>query len=218
MKNVNSFLVGITLFLWGWQTTAQAQGGADRSTAVAVAIGNTMPEARILTNGAEQWFSFTATAGATYLIENCGYSGIDTEVQVFYESNISYSFRDDDGCGSGVSSSLVVTADQGGTYYILWRNLNGDNGTGSFNWTLTEAIDNRVCANAEAVELNTPVLAVSGQNRWYQLAATAGTSYEIAGGNCSFYVFSSCGGGAIAGGSGQVIFTAPAAQNYYIRE
>ncbi|MDR1667154.1 MAG: cadherin-like beta sandwich domain-containing protein [Bacteroidales bacterium] len=220
MKNVNAFLLCTTLFLWGWQMTAQAQGGATRNEAVAVAVDGTMPQAQILTDGAEQWFSFTGVAGSSYVVSNCGNASLDTEVSIYYESDGGSFAYNDDGCVSGYvyATYLAFTAGSNGTYYIQWRRYMGNSGTGSFDWTLTEVTDNRVCAYAEAVALNTPVTAVTEEYRWYKLAATAGESYGIAGSSsCYFDVYASCSSYPFSSGYDQLVFTAPATQDYYIR-
>jgi hypothetical protein len=171
--------------------------------AEAVELGDTISTL----TGADRWYKLAATAGKSYG------GGAGEEIDGFFEVLLSC---DGNFVTSG-TGKFFFTASATQDYYIRAHAYR------TVSWAVSEITDNRVCANAEAVELGDTISTLTGADRWYKLAATAGKSYEGgAGGRGSFIVYSSCGSGnggsTVNGSSGDPFsFTAPATQDYYIR-
>jgi hypothetical protein len=195
-----TFLLCTALSLWGWQSTAQEQL---QNTSCATAEAITLSTPISTPQGSYRWYKLTAAAGKGYGVAGEGISG------TFFV------YPSCDGAHiTGGSGTFAFTAAATQDYYIRVNAYDEVN-----SWSVSEVTDNRVCAYAEAITLSTPVSTPQGGYRWYKLAAAAGKSYGVAGGgiNGDFYVYSACNGDQIAYSSGTFVFTATAAQDYYIR-
>jgi hypothetical protein len=163
------------------------------------------PDSAILTSPQSEyrWYKLAVAAGETYEVDGSGMSG---------------SFYVYSSCGgseiTGSSGTFTFTATVTQDYYIRVYGNNAIN-----RWSVSQITDNRVCAYADAIKPDSAILTPQYEYRWYRLAATAGETYAVDGSQADgyFYVYSSCGGNQITGGSGKFTFTATATQNYYIR-
>jgi hypothetical protein len=147
----------------------------------------------------DRWYKLAATVGESYAADGDGING------TFYVYSA---------CGGSATTSgsgiFAFTAAATQDYYILAHGNDAVN-----RWSVSriaDANDNRICANATAVALNTKV-PVANTGKWYRTNVQAGKLYgvSVASPNGSVEVYAGCGGSSIASGSGTVFF--PSAGN-----
>lgn len=137
------------------------------------------------------WYKLSVTAGKWYEIPHPPYAleiykGSEPSSMYNYSYNDSYpDFR-----------AIQFQATETGFYYLeRWYNSAvGDR----LEWSVIEVTDNRVCSNAETVQIGSTTDVPTGQReRWYKAAHQA-NKYYVAEGDLSLQVFQSCGGTALA--------------------
>ncbi|GHT67466.1 hypothetical protein FACS189452_05230 [Bacteroidia bacterium] len=149
------------------------------------------------------WYKVDLQAGKPYLFEKTsGNGGFD-----LYNS-----------CGGDWVANETIriyTATESGTFYLLLSGGNVD-----YKAKISEVTDNQVCAYAAPLTLateTTPPAANKGY--WYKTTLQAGKDYEMqwAAGSGSIYLYNSCGGSSLTGGSGTQLYRATASGTYYIQ-
>ncbi|GAP73055.1 bacterial Ig-like domain [Candidatus Symbiothrix dinenymphae] len=171
------------------------------ANATAVTLGTDI--APTTTDGTRYWYKVDLEANKMYELSRINNTGEAT----LYAS-----------CGGGGQAGFynnTYTATATATYYIEAYRYNADN-----KFKIAEVTDNRACAYADSLALNTETPAVPSANqRWYKVNLAAGKTYAFSRTNAgSAELYPSCGGNFLMGyGSTIDTYTPSAAGTYYIR-
>ncbi|GHT23461.1 hypothetical protein FACS189430_06760 [Bacteroidia bacterium] len=145
------------------------------------------------------WFKIDLDAGTTYQFKQTGGGS-------YYLYNACE--------GDWIDTDPVYTATESGTFYFRLYDWDG-----AFQVTVSTVEDNRLCAYAEEISLAEEVTPpATSATYWYKVDLTAGKDYVLqwASGRGSVYLYNSCGGNSLAGGSDVNYYRAPADGTYYI--
>jgi len=193
--------------------------------------------------GDNDWVRFTATAGASYIIETTDLgSGCDTYMYLYNTDGTTEITYDDDG-GTGLASHIEWTPSSGGTYYVRVRHYSSSHYGTNTNYDLRvttggvsgddyEVDDTPGQAKVITVDgaAQTHNFHDAGDDDWVKFTATAGAGYVIEtsnlGGRCDTYLYLydtdtttevTHDDDSGTGLASRIAWTAPSDGTYYVR-
>lgn len=159
----------------------------DASTTSSIAAGGSITST-LNPAGDTDWFSFSVTAGDEFVIDLVG-TGTSTELRdplVRVMTAAGSQLASDDDSGTGLDSQLTYQATTSGTVYISAESYaNAGSGDYTLSVTQTRSGSSDVPGDAsttQTITLNVPILnalEVTGDEDWFGLSVSAGTTYTI---------------------------------------
>ncbi|MBI4318450.1 MAG: pre-peptidase C-terminal domain-containing protein [Chloroflexi bacterium] len=195
--------------------------------------------------GDNDWVSFTASAGTSYVIETLNLGNRSDTYIYLYSTNGTTLLASDDDSGGGLASRINWTAPSSGIYFVRVRHYSGAAYGSNTNYDI-RVTSSSVCTGGDSYEPdNSPAQAstitvngssqthnfyCSGDNDWAKFSATVGMDYVIqtlnlgAGSDTILYLYDTDGSTLITsnddGGGGRasrIAWTASADGTFYVR-
>lgn len=164
------------------QTSAADDYAGSVATTGTLAVGGTTAGI-IETASDSDWFRVTLTAGVTYRINLNGITLADTWLVLRNSSGTQITLDHDS--GAGLQSQITYTPTSTGTYYLDAQGyLPSHTGTYSLSLTQTSTADDYAGTTATTGALTaggsvTGNIETVGDNDWFRITLTAGTSYRF---------------------------------------
>ena len=156
--------------------------GNDSGRATLVSVNTTM-SGDLELHGDVDWFSFSAVADTTYIIDT-SLGTLEDSVLTLYDQNGQSEIGFDDDGGLGLASRLFWTAPSSGTFFVEVRGF-GSN-IGSYTLSLSDKLPpddhGNSGASATSIAINSPTagaLDFPGDVDWFSFSASAETEYTL---------------------------------------
>lgn len=177
-SNIGDYLLSATA------TSSDAIVGTT-ATASSVTVGGAAGTGTVDYGGDEDWWSVALTAGTTYQFQLNGTTLSDAYLRLLNPAGTTQITANDDG-GGGTNARITYTATASGTYYLSAQGYSANTGTYSLTATSVANTDNIDGATTTASSVivdgvaSTSAVNVAGDQDWFSVALTAGTTYQFA--------------------------------------